>query len=31
MYDVPPPETDGEAKNLATKIKKWIQDGRPKP
>ena len=31
MYDVPPPETDGEAKSLANKIKKWIQDGRPKP
>ena len=31
MYDVPPPETDDEAKKLATKIKKWIQDGRPKP
>ena len=31
LYDVPPPENDSEAKNLATKIKKWIQDGRPKP
>ena len=24
-------KTDDEAKKLATKIKKWIQDGRPKP
>ena len=31
LYDIPPPETDTEAKNLANKIKKWIQDGRPKP
>jgi fused signal recognition particle receptor len=31
MYDVPPPETDNEAKKLANQIKKWIQDGRPKP
>ncbi|HJM45826.1 MAG TPA: hypothetical protein QGF44_02500, partial [Candidatus Nitrosopelagicus sp.] len=31
LYDIPPPETDNEAKNLANKIKKWIQDGRPKP
>ena len=31
MYDTPPPETDDEAKKLAAKIKKWIQDGRPKP
>ena len=31
LYDVPPPETDNEAKSLANKIKKWIQDGRPKP
>ena len=26
----PPPETDDQAKRLATQIKKWIQDGRPK-
>ena len=31
LYDVPPPETDNEAKSLANKIKKWIKDGRPKP
>jgi len=31
LYDVPPPETDDAAKKLAMKIKKWIQDGRPKP
>ena len=31
LYDVPPPETDNEAKKLANQIKKWIQDGRPKP
>lgn len=31
MYDVPPPETDDEARNLAAKIRKWISDGRPKP
>ena len=26
-----PPETDNEAKKLANQIRKWIQDGRPKP
>ena len=31
MFDVAPPESDSEAKNLAKKIKKWINDGRPKP
>jgi fused signal recognition particle receptor len=31
LFDVPPPETDSEAKNLAFKIRKWISDGRPKP
>ena len=31
MYDIPPPETDNEAKKLANQIKKWIKDGRPKP
>ena len=31
LYDVPPPETDNEAKKLANQIRKWIQDGRPKP
>ena len=31
LYDVPLPETDNEAKKLANQIRKWIQDGRPKP
>ena len=31
LYDVPPPESDKDAKNLAEKIKKWISQGRPKP
>ena len=31
LYDVPPPETDDEARNLASKIKQWISNGRPKP
>ena len=31
LYDVPPPENDSQAHNLASKIKKWISDGRPKP
>lgn len=31
LYDVPPPENDKDAKNLADKIKKWISQGRPKP
>ncbi|HSD05354.1 MAG TPA: signal recognition particle-docking protein FtsY, partial [Nitrosopumilaceae archaeon] len=31
MYDVPPPETDKEAVELAAKIRKWISQGRPKP
>jgi fused signal recognition particle receptor len=31
LYDVPPPESDDEAVQLASKIKKWIQSGRPKP
>ena len=31
MYDVPSPETDKEAKKLSIQIKKWINDGRPKP
>ncbi len=30
-YDVPSPENDQEATELAKKIKKWISDGRPKP
>jgi fused signal recognition particle receptor len=31
LYDVPPPETDGEAFALGQKIRKWIEEGRPKP
>ena len=31
LYDVPPPENDKEASDLAAKIKKWISQGRPKP
>ena len=31
MYDEPPPESDSQAKDLASKIRKWIADGRPKP
>ena len=31
LFDVPPPENDSQAHNLASKIKKWISDGRPKP
>ncbi|HJT09623.1 MAG TPA: signal recognition particle-docking protein FtsY [Candidatus Nitrosotalea sp.] len=30
LYDVPPPETDDEARKLASKIRRWISDGRPK-
>jgi fused signal recognition particle receptor len=30
IFDVPPPETDKEAAELATKIRKWISQGRPK-
>ena len=31
LFDVPPPESDSEAKNLAKKIRNWISNGRPKP
>ena len=31
LYDVPPPESDEEARKLASKIKQWIANGRPKP
>ncbi len=31
LFDVPPPENDDEARKLASKIRKWISDGRPKP
>ncbi len=30
QYDIPPPENDKEASDLAAKIKKWILQGRPK-
>ena len=29
MFDVPPPETDGEAHRLAGDIRAWIKEGRP--
>ena len=31
LFDVPPPESDSEAKNLAKKIRNWISNGRPNP
>ena len=31
MYDVPPPETDDQAKQMSANIRKWISQGRPKP
>ncbi len=31
LFDVPPPENDKEAKELAARIKKWISQGRLKP
>ncbi len=31
LFDVPPPENDKEAKELAARIRKWISQGRPKP
>jgi fused signal recognition particle receptor len=31
LYNVPPPENDKEAIDLAAKIKKWISEGRSKP
>ncbi|MGQ0795440.1 MAG: signal recognition particle-docking protein FtsY [Nitrosopumilaceae archaeon] len=30
LFDIKPPENDEEAKELATKIRKWISQGRPK-
>jgi len=30
LFDVPPPENDKEARELAAKIRKWILQGRPK-
>ncbi len=31
LFDVPPPENDNKAKELAARIRKWISQGRPKP
>ena len=31
LFDTPPPENDKQAKDLANKIKKWIDNGRPNP
>jgi fused signal recognition particle receptor len=30
LFNIPPPENDKEARELATKIRKWISQGRPK-
>ena len=30
LFDIRPPENDKEAMELATKIRKWISQGRPK-
>jgi fused signal recognition particle receptor len=30
LFDAPPPESDVDARKLASKIRKWISDGRPK-
>lgn len=30
LFDVPPPENDKEAKELAARIRKWISQGKPK-
>ena len=31
LFDVPPPENDNDAVNLANKIRQWIKRGRPDP
>lgn len=31
LYDIPPPETDYEAKLLSDKIRNWIDNGKPAP
>ncbi len=31
LFDVPPPENDGEARRLAATIREWVSDGRQKP
>ncbi|HZS73705.1 MAG TPA: signal recognition particle-docking protein FtsY [Candidatus Nitrosotalea sp.] len=30
IFDVPPPENDSQARKLASDIRKWISEGRPK-
>jgi fused signal recognition particle receptor len=30
LFDIPPPENDDQAKKLASNIRKWISEGRPK-
>ena len=30
IFDVPPPENDNQARKLASDIRKWISEGRPK-
>jgi fused signal recognition particle receptor len=30
LFDVPPPENDDQARKLASNIRKWISEGRPK-
>ncbi len=30
-YDIPPPANDAEARKLASKIRQWVSNGRPKP
>ena len=31
LFDIPPPENDKQANELAKKIRKWISEGRPSP
>ncbi len=31
LFDVPPPENDEQARELAKKVRKWISSGRPNP
>jgi fused signal recognition particle receptor len=31
LYDVAPPENDAQAHEMASRIRTWIRDGRPKP
>jgi len=31
LYDVPPPENDEQARELAKQVRKWISSGRPNP